>query len=101
MLQAGALATLAGMLRPGTPALAARPASLFEMDLGAHLHAAGTARVGWRTTPVLRAPRRFDLIGLRWARGSHAEAQIRARRRTWNSSAAPTNAGSVPATGGP
>ena len=30
---------------------------------------------------MLRAPRRFDLIGLRWARGSHAEAQVRARRR--------------------
>ena len=81
MLQAGALATLAGALRPGTPALAARPASLFEMDLDAHLHAAGAARAGWRTTPVLRAPRRFDLIGLRWARGSQAEAQIRARKR--------------------
>jgi N-acetylmuramoyl-L-alanine amidase-like protein len=81
VLQAGALATLAGALRPGTPALAARPASLFEMDLDAHLHAAGAARAGWRTTPVLRAPRRFDLVGLRWARGSDAEAQIRARKR--------------------
>jgi hypothetical protein len=81
VLQAGALATLAGALRPGAPALAARPASLFEMDLSSHLHAAGAARAGWRTTPVLRAPRRFDLVGLRWARGSHAEAQIRARRR--------------------
>ena len=30
---------------------------------------------------VLRAPRRFDLIGLRWARGARAEAQVRARRR--------------------
>jgi len=82
VLQAGALATLAGALRPGTPALAARPASLFEMDLDAHLQAAGAARAGgWQTTPVLRAPRRFDLIGLRWARGSHAEAEVRARRR--------------------
>ena len=33
----------------------------------------------WRTTAVLRAPRRFDLVGLRWARGSHVQAQIRAR----------------------
>ena len=30
---------------------------------------------------MLRAPRRFDLVGLRWARGSRAEAQVRARRR--------------------
>jgi hypothetical protein len=82
-LQAGAVAAFAGALRPAAPALAARPASLFELDLaaatarGASIAAAG----GWRTTGVLRAPRRFDLIGLRWANGSRAEAQVRARVR--------------------
>jgi hypothetical protein len=81
-LQAGALAAFAGALRPGAPALAARPASLFELDLSDVAGDAATATAGgWRTTGVLRAPRRFDLIGLRWARGSQAEAQIRARRR--------------------
>jgi hypothetical protein len=81
VLQAGAVAALAGALRPATPAIAARPGSLFEqrLDFGGAARAAGAG--GWWTSPVLRAPRRFDLIGLRWARGSHAEAQVRARRR--------------------
>jgi hypothetical protein len=30
---------------------------------------------------VLKAPRRFDLVGLTWARGARIEAQVRARRR--------------------
>lgn len=81
-LQAGAVAAAAGALRPAAPALAARPA-LFELDLATL--GAGRASVasagGWRTSEVLRAPRRFDLVGLRWARGSHAEAMVRARRR--------------------
>jgi hypothetical protein len=83
VLQAGALAAIAGALRPPSPALAARPAALFELDLDGALagRAAAAGTGGWRTTPVLRAPRRFDLIGLRWARGSRAEAQVRARRR--------------------
>jgi hypothetical protein len=64
------------------PALAARPDSLFELDLSRAFagKAAAAGAGGWRTTGVLRAPRRFDLMGLRWARGSHAEAQVRARR---------------------
>src|SRR3954471_8531360 len=83
VLQAGAVAAVAGVLRPTMPALAARPDSLFELALprvcAGKASAAGAG--GWRTTGVLRAPRRFDLMGLRWARGSHAEAQVRARRR--------------------
>jgi hypothetical protein len=76
----GAAAVALGALRP-SGALAARPA-LFELDLAAEGGAAGAATAaGWRTTGVLRAPRRFDLIGLRWARGSHAQAQVRARPR--------------------
>jgi N-acetylmuramoyl-L-alanine amidase len=81
VLQAGAVAAVAGALRPAVPAFAARPA-LFELDLeGALPRASAAAAGGWRTTPVLRAPRRFDLVGLRWARGSDAEAMVRARRR--------------------
>jgi hypothetical protein len=68
-----------GALRPASPALAARPA-LFELDLAPELAGRATAASWWRTG-VLEAPRRFDLIGLRWARGSHAEAQVRTRRR--------------------
>jgi hypothetical protein len=80
VLQAGAVAAVAGALRPTVPALAARPDSLFELDLS-RVFAGAAGAGGWRTTGVLRAPRRFDLMGLRWARGSHAEAQVRARRR--------------------
>jgi hypothetical protein len=80
LLKAGAFAAAAGALRPAVPALAARPDSLFELDLGVQARASAARAGGWFTTPVLRAPRRFDLIGLRWARGSHAQAQVRARR---------------------
>jgi len=73
-------AALAATAARSPAALAARPA-LFELDLAAEPLAASTAAAGWRTTRVLRAPRRFDLVGLRWARGSKAEAQLRARRR--------------------
>jgi hypothetical protein len=72
----GAAAVAGAALRP-SPALAGGT-SLFELAIeedGAR--AAG----GWRTTRVLRAPRRFDLVGLRWKRGGKLEAQVRARRR--------------------
>ncbi len=71
----GAAALAGGALRP-RGAFAAGT-SLFELPIDE-----GAAHVaGWRTTRVLRAPRRFDLIGLRWARGGSLEAQVRARRR--------------------
>ncbi|HEX8101561.1 MAG TPA: N-acetylmuramoyl-L-alanine amidase [Solirubrobacteraceae bacterium] len=79
----GAAALAAGALAPSAAA-ASRRAALFELDLdehGARGATASAAAAGWRTTPVLRAPRRFDLIGLRWARGHALEAQVRARRR--------------------
>ncbi len=78
----GAAAVAAGVLRSPASALA-RP-SVFELDLELE-HAASASSGGWRTTRVLRAPRRFDLVGLVWARGARAEAQVRARRRggTW------------------
>jgi hypothetical protein len=79
-LRAGALAAAAGALRVPSPALAARRPALFELDLAGESAGARAASAGWRTTRVLRAPRRFDLIGLRWADGAHAEAQVRARR---------------------
>jgi N-acetylmuramoyl-L-alanine amidase len=80
-LRLGALATAAGALSAPSPAFARRRDPLFEQDLFAATTRASAAAAGWRTTGVLRAPRRFDLIGLRWAAGSHAEAQVRARRR--------------------
>jgi uncharacterized protein with LGFP repeats len=82
VLRAGAAVAAATGLRPASPALAARPAALFEMSLdGLSARASTAAAGGWRTSGVLDAPRRFDLVGLTWAHGSAAEAQIRARRR--------------------
>ena len=75
----GAAAFAAAAFRAPASALA-RPA-LFELDLSGELATASAASAGWRTTRVLRAPRRFDLVGLRWARGSRAQAQVRARTR--------------------
>jgi N-acetylmuramoyl-L-alanine amidase len=78
-LRAGVLAAAAGALSAPSPALARRRDPLFELDLSGTATAVSAA--GWRTTRVLNAPRRFDLIGLRWADGAHAEAQVRARKR--------------------
>jgi hypothetical protein len=71
-------AAVAGSLVRARPALALPRA--FELDLAAE-GAPERGGAGWRTSGVLRAPRRFDLIGLRWARGARIEAQVRARRR--------------------
>ncbi|CAA9486875.1 MAG: hypothetical protein AVDCRST_MAG38-2394, partial [uncultured Solirubrobacteraceae bacterium] len=76
-LQAGSAALAAGFLRP-LPAVAA-PAALFELRLDDELAVAASS--GWRTSPIRPAPRRFDLLGLRWARGADLEAQVRVRRR--------------------
>jgi N-acetylmuramoyl-L-alanine amidase len=76
-LRLGAGVAALAALRPGAPALAARPA-LFELPVPAP---AGAMAASWRTTPVLRAPRRFDLVGLHWARGGHLDAEVRARPR--------------------
>jgi N-acetylmuramoyl-L-alanine amidase-like protein len=75
-LRAGAGALALGAVRLPSPAQAATRPRLFTMridDGGAH--AAGL----WRTTRVLPAPHRFDLVGLRWSAGA-VEAQIRTRR---------------------
>ena len=77
-LRAGSAALAAGFLRP-VPALAS-PAALFELSLDDEPAFAATA-AGWRTSAPRQAPRRFDLLGLRWARGGDLEAQVRVRRR--------------------
>jgi hypothetical protein len=79
VLGLGAAAFAAASLRSPASALARQP--LFELDLAGEGLVASASGAGWRTTRVLAAPRRFDLIGLRWARGSRAEAQVRTRRR--------------------
>src|SRR3954451_960235 len=69
-LGAGAVAVSALCVSPASAA----SFSLALPEGGAHASSA------WRTTPVLRAPRRFDLVGLTWA-GGKVEAQVRARKR--------------------
>jgi hypothetical protein len=77
-LRLGAGAAALGALRVSSPAFAASEPALFELAIhDGFAHASGA---GWRTTAALAAPRRFDLVGLRWARGTHLDAQIRARR---------------------
>jgi N-acetylmuramoyl-L-alanine amidase len=75
----GAATAALGALRPGSVAAAPRVES-FSLDLPSP-SGATAAGAGWRTTPVYAAPRRFDLIGLGWTRGSRPQAQVRARRR--------------------
>lgn len=75
-LRLGAGAVAVSALRV-SPAQAAAP-PLFSLALPEHGAHASNA---WRTTAVLRAPRRFDLVGLTYARGAALQAQVRARRR--------------------
>jgi hypothetical protein len=76
-LRLGAGAAALGALRVPSPAFAASEPALFELAIGApSAHASGA---GWRTTAALAAPRRFDLVGLRWTPGTHLQAQVRAR----------------------
>jgi hypothetical protein len=60
------------------PALAGHSA-VFELALAGEA-ARARAAGGWRVTAPLRAPRRFDLVGLSWERGA-VRAEVRARRR--------------------
>ena len=79
VLQIGAAAAAAGAALRPSAVLAAYRAPVFEMALDGP--GARAAAAGWRTLPPRRAPRRFDLVGLRWRRGGRiAGAQVRARR---------------------
>jgi hypothetical protein len=75
----GAAAAALGALRPGRAAAAPRAES-FSLELPSPTGAT-IAAAGWHTTRVFEAPKRFDLIGLGWRRGSRVQAQVRARRR--------------------
>ncbi len=76
LVAAGLLAALAA------PALSSRPYVPPVAEFGQALDTRGWARTAggaWRS-PVVRAPRRFDLVGLRWSRASgERTAWIRVR----------------------
>ena len=65
------------------PALSSRPFVPRVAEFEQALDAGGWARTadGGRRSPVIRAPKRFDLVGLRWRAGSgEHDAAIRVRR---------------------
>ena len=66
-------ATAVTALRPGVAEAAA-----FTMDVP--LPSGATIAGGMRTLEPVRAPRRFDLIGLDFGRAAHVHAEVRARR---------------------
>ena len=76
-LRLGAGAAAVGALRLPAPAFAASGPELFELALGDATARAASAT--WRTTKVLRAPRRFDLLGLVHRPSATFQAQVRAR----------------------
>jgi len=66
------------------PALSSSPWLPAAEDFSLDVPVAGDARAalagrGWRS-PVIEAPRRFDLLGLRWSGRGEVETQIRTRR---------------------
>jgi hypothetical protein len=80
------LAAGAAPAAPAAPAGRVLPRAVeFEQAVAAPLLAtpggavAGAAGARWRTTPPLRAPHRFDLLGVRW-RGSAARIEVRVQR---------------------
>jgi hypothetical protein len=78
-LALGAAALAVAGVRPRWAAAATEP-DAFVLPLPDDVRAVAAA-AGWRTTDVIAAPRRFDLAGVRWARGDLIEVQLRARRR--------------------
>ncbi|MDA0180734.1 N-acetylmuramoyl-L-alanine amidase [Solirubrobacter phytolaccae] len=73
VLGLGAVALGALRLPTTANAKAASSPRLFELGLG-NLNSSS-----WQLTKPLKAPGRFDLVGLRWAKGAHVHAQVRAR----------------------
>ncbi len=73
VLGLGAVALGALRLPATANAKAASHPPLFELGVGK------LNSTRWQLTKPLRAPDRFDLVGLRWNPGAHVEAQVRAR----------------------
>lgn len=73
VLGLGAVALGALRFPAAANAKAASQPRLFELGLGK----LNSSR--WHVTKPLKAPDRFDLVGLRWDRGAHVHAQVRAR----------------------
>jgi hypothetical protein len=61
-------------------ALGAPAAAASHAGAGAHAAGGSTARAALRTSAPLRAPRPFQLLGLRWRGGGEAHVEVRVRR---------------------
>jgi len=85
LLATGALAGAAVVL-PGGGSAGAALAAARRRPRSFTLDVPGSAFAGGRTTGVLRAPARFDLLGVRGAgvRGAGLEVRARARGGTWS-----------------
>jgi N-acetylmuramoyl-L-alanine amidase len=71
-----------------TPALSVRPPAPRAVDFELAVHASAGARTAGAlavTTPALRAPHRFDLLGFRWSSAGRVDVRVRVRTgRRWS-----------------
>ncbi len=68
------LAATGSLLSIASPAVAAQPSGPRAVDFEQALDLGGERR-----SAVIEAPRRFDLVGLRWRGDAHVDAEIRVR----------------------
>ena len=69
----------AGLLPSRAPAATAAGCEVDAFSLALEDGGARASATGWRTLKPARAPRRFDLAGLRWQGSTRVEAEIRTR----------------------
>jgi len=79
-MKRAALLVFAVLAVTAAPALSVRPYLPEPVDFEMAAPAASAASAGSYVSPVLRAPKRFNLAGLRWRGDRHVEASLRARR---------------------
>jgi hypothetical protein len=86
LLQVAGASALLAAARPSDAValLTGQQEGSFTLDLDDAMTAGGRARAaaGWTQTGVLAAPRRFDLVGVRWRGRAPAGVQLRARGRS-------------------
>ena len=79
-MKRAALLLVAVLAVTAAPALSVRPYVPKPVDFELAAPAASAAGAGSYTSPALRAPKRFNLAGLRWRGERHVDVALRARR---------------------